>query len=53
MAVRAEGAAVFDLFGTWRMDSGDYAEMVSRGVGWGGGGQERKELLSCRAGTQC
>jgi hypothetical protein len=27
-AVRAEGARVFDLFAVWRMDSGDYAEMV-------------------------
>ncbi|PRW20330.1 hypothetical protein C2E21_9047 [Chlorella sorokiniana] len=28
-AVRAEGALVFDLFATWRMDSGDYEEMAS------------------------
>ena len=26
--VRAEGARVFDLFATWRMDSGDYEQMV-------------------------
>ena len=27
-AVRADGARVFDLFATWRMDSGVYEEMV-------------------------
>lgn len=33
-AVRGHGALVFDLFATWRMDSGVYEEMVRGGRGW-------------------